>query len=40
MFDNFQALDFAAFSIATVAVLVFIGLLCWNGYDDFRRGRK
>ena len=40
MFDNFQAHDMLAFSTAIGAVLVFIVLLCWNGYDDFRRGRK
>ena len=40
MFDNFALHDTIAFSIAIGAVLIFIVLLCWNGYDDYRRENR
>lgn len=38
MFE-FQWHDYLAASLAVGSVLVFLGLLCWNGYDDYRKGR-
>lgn len=38
MFD-FQWHDYLAASLAIGAVLIFIGLLIYNGVDDYRNGR-
>lgn len=37
MFSKFGIVDLSAAWIAIGACLVYIGLLCWNGYDDYRR---
>ncbi len=37
MFSKFGIVDLCAAWIAIGACLVYIGLLCWNGYDDYRR---
>ena len=39
MFDNFGTHDFLAASLAIGAVLIFIGLLIYDGIDDYRNGR-
>lgn len=39
MLMGFHLHDFIAAGIAGGAVLVFIVLLIWNGYDDYRNGR-
>ena len=31
--------DYVAAAIAGGAVLIFVGLLIWNGIDDYRHGR-
>lgn len=36
---DFQLHDYIAATLAVGSVLVFISLLCWNGYDDYRKGR-
>ena len=40
MFDKFGIIDLCAAWIAIGACLVYIGLLCWNGYDDYRNSLK
>ena len=42
MFDKFGTLDLCVAWIAIGACLAFIGMLCWDGYDDYRRkyGKK
>jgi len=37
MFDKFGTLDLCVAWIAIGACLAFIGMLCWDGYDDYRR---
>ena len=37
MFAKFGVVDLCAAWIAIGACIVYIGLLCWNGYDDYRR---
>ena len=37
MFAKFGVVDLCAAWIAIGACVVYIGLLCWNGYDDYRR---
>jgi hypothetical protein len=36
---SFHLHDYIAASIAIGSVIIFIVLLCWNGYDDYRNGR-
>ena len=36
MFDKLSMFDLCVAWIAIGACLVYIGLLCWNGYDDYR----
>ena len=40
MFEKFGTIDLCAAWIAIGACLVYIGLLCWNGYDDYRNSLK
>ena len=40
MFEKFGIIDLCAAWIAIGACLVYIGLLCWNGYDDYRNSLK
>jgi len=42
MFDKFGTLDLCVAWVAISACLAFIGMLCWDGYDDYRRryGKK
>ena len=39
MLMGFSMCDYIAASIAIGSVIIFIALLCWNGYDDYRNGR-
>ena len=39
MLMSFHWHDYVAAFIAGGAVLGFVILLCWNGYDDYRNGR-
>lgn len=39
MLMGFSMCDYIAASIAIGSVIIFIVLLCWNGYDDYRHGR-
>ena len=39
MLMEYQLHDYVAWSIAIGAVILFIALLCWNGYDDYKHGR-
>ena len=39
MLMSFHLHDYVAAAIACCAVLVFVILLAWNGYDDYRNGR-
>lgn len=39
MFDNFGTHDFLAALLAIGAVLIFIGLLIYDGYHDYKAGR-
>ena len=38
MLMDFRWHDYIAAILAGGAVVAFIVLLCWNGYDDYRRG--
>ena len=40
MLMGFSMCDYIAAAIACGAVLGFVILLCWNGYDDYRHGRN
>ena len=39
MLMSFHLHDYISAAIAGGAVLVFVILLAWNGYDDYRNGR-
>ena len=36
MFSRFGVVDLCAAWIAIGACILYVGLLCWNGYDDYR----
>ena len=40
MLMSFHLHDYIAAALACGAVLGFVILLCWNGYDDYRNGRS
>ena len=37
---EFQLHDYVAAIISGSAVVIYIGLLIYNGYDDYRKGRE
>lgn len=39
MFD-FQLSDYIAAGLAAATVIIFIALLIYNGYDDYKAGRN
>lgn len=39
MLMDYQLHDYVAWFIAIGAVILFVILLVWNGYDDYRNGR-
>ena len=39
MLMEYQLHDYVAWFIATGSVILFIILLIWNGYDDYKHGR-
>lgn len=38
MLMSFHWHDYIAAALAGGSVIIFIVLLCWNGYDDYRNG--
>ena len=39
MFDKLSPFDLCVAWIAIGTCLAFIGMLCWDGYDDYRRSQ-